>query len=168
MSSLNNALETKGKESDFRLKIRSTFLNFGTVLKKNGPRLSTYACLLYLISTVFGAFCTGQVRDLRQLQDEAEAAQEVITRKVDKNSLAENTNQPASLNRSGGDTSQVPSNHSESYLGAAEEEIRQKINFFRVADNFFSFLRILGMALMAVCVWFLPENHQEGHKENKL
>jgi uncharacterized surface anchored protein len=147
MSSISNAPKAKGKKAEL------------------GSKLEKYGFALWLSGLLFGGFCTGQVRDLGQIQDNLKAAKAEITKKADKNPLAENTNQPASLNRSSGDTSQVPSTVAESYLSAAEEAMRQKINFFRVAENFFYFVRTLGLALMAVGFWFSLENQQEGRKE---
>jgi len=146
MSSLNNAPETRGKKADL------------------GSKLVKYGFVLTAVSVLLGPFCIIQARDLGQIQDNLKAAKAVITKKADKNPFAENTNQPASLNSSGGDTSQVPSNDAGRYIGAAEEAIRQKVNFFRVAKDFFSFLAFLGATLMALSVWFLPDNQQKGRE----
>jgi len=145
MSSLNNAPETEYREADLGSKLR----NLGLALA---------------VSSFFlGNICSAQVRDLGQIQDNLKAAKAVITKKADKNPLAENTNQPASLNRSGGDTSQVPSTDAETHLAAAEEAIRSKINFFRVAHYFFFFSGLLCSILFALGhAIFLQFNQQKG------
>jgi hypothetical protein len=145
MSSLNNAPETKCREANL------------------GSKLLKYGLAIYFSGMLFGLFCRDQIRDLGQIQDELNAAKAVITKKADKNPLAENTNQPASLNRSGGDTSQGPSTDAETHLAAAEEAIRQKINFFKVADGFSSFLGLLGWILLGLgSRFFLQHNQQKG------
>jgi hypothetical protein len=146
VSLLNNSPKTKGKKADL------------------GFELLKYGALLTMISAFLGPVCSVQVTNLGQTLHKLKAAKAVIT-KVGKNPLAENTGQPASLNRSGGDTSQVPSNDAESHLGAAEEAIRQKINFFRVAKKFFFFLCFLGCTLMSLSVWFLLDSLQKGREE---
>jgi hypothetical protein len=145
MSSLNNAPETEYRKDDFESKIQKLGL------------------VLILSGLPFGLFCRAQIRDLGQIQVNLNAAKAVIAKNADKNPLAENANQPASLNRSGGDTSQVPSNDSESYLGAVEEASRSKKNFFRVAHYFFFFSGLLCSILFTLGhAIFLQFNQQKG------
>jgi len=53
-----------------------------------------------------------------------------------------------------------------SYLNTAEEVISQKINFFTIAKNCFSFLVGLGVILQ-VLAFFLTDDKERGRK-NKL
>jgi hypothetical protein len=126
MSSLNNAPKTEYRKDDFESKIQKLGL------------------VLILSGLLSGLFCRAQCLDLGQTLDKLNAARAKITKKADKNPLAENANQPASLNRSSGDTSQVPSTVAESYLSAAEEAIRSKINLFKQATKVSLVFTILG------------------------
>jgi len=144
MSSINNAPETECRELD----LASKLLKYGLALTVSS---------IFLVE-----LCSDQVRDLGQIQDNLKAAKGVITKKSDKNPLAENTNQPASLNRSGGDTSQVPFTDAETHLAAAEEAICSKIEFFDRVGGFFVFLGLLGSILIGLSFGFLlQDNPQE-------
>ena len=148
MSLLNKAPEPKGKRVDL--------YNLGLNLAKYGTVLGLSALFPF---AVFDSL----EKHYSQIQDDSKAPQVRITQKADKNPLAENANQPASLNRSGGDTSQVPSNDSESYLGAVEEASRSKKNFFRVAHYFFFFSGLLCSILFTLGhAIFLQFNQQKG------
>jgi len=145
MSSLNNAPETEYREADLGWKIQ-----------KLG--------LILIVSSIFlTKLSDDQLENLSQIQDNINAARAKITKKADKNPLAENANQPASLNRSGGDTSQAPSTDAETHLAAAEEAIRSKINFFRVAHYFFFFSGLLCSILFVLGHGiFLQYDQQKG------
>ena len=148
MSSLSNAPKTKGKEANRGSKLRG----YGTVLALSA-------------SISFMVFDYLEDRHRSQIEDESKAHKVVITQKADKNLLAENTNQPASLNRSGGDTSRVPSNNVDSDLGPAEKESRAKKNFFSKAKTCSFFLLLLGYQLTWLSAEFFRINQQEGRKE---
>jgi len=147
MSSLNNAPETEYREADLGLKIQ-----------KLG--------LILIVSSIFlTKLSDDQLENLSQIQDNINAARAKITKKADKNPLAENANQPASLNRSGGDNSQGPSTDAETHLAAAEEAIRPYINFFRKANEFLLFVVFIGTMLWTLPLLFSYGDWQKGREE---
>ena len=147
MSSLNNAPETEYRKDDFESKIQKLGL------------------VLILSGLPFGLFCRAQIRDLGQIQVNLNAAKAVIAKNADENPLAENANQPASLNRSGGDNSQGPSTDAETHLAAAEEAIRPYINFFRKANEFLLFVVFIGTMLWTLPLLFSYGDWQKGREE---
>jgi hypothetical protein len=148
MSSLSNVPKTKGKKAN----LGSTLQGYGIVLGLSA-------------SISFAVFDYLEDRHRSQIEDYSKAPKAVITQTADKNPLAKNANQPASLNRSGGDTSQGPSTDAETHLAAAEEAIRAKKNFFSKAKTFSFVLLLLGYKLMWLSVEFFRINQQEGRKE---